>query len=53
MHPTPPTLNAALKLPVFGEVEPARVLALDDLFAVVSDKFPISPGHAQIGRAHV
>jgi diadenosine tetraphosphate (Ap4A) HIT family hydrolase len=40
--------NAALTLPVFGEVEPARVLALDDLFAVVSDSFPVSPGHALI-----
>jgi diadenosine tetraphosphate (Ap4A) HIT family hydrolase len=43
-----PTLNASLKLPVFGEVEPGRVLALDDLFAVVSDKFPISPGHTLV-----
>jgi diadenosine tetraphosphate (Ap4A) HIT family hydrolase len=37
-----------LTLPAFGEIEPARVLALDDLFAVVHDKFPVSPGHALI-----
>ena len=41
-------LNAALTHPVFGEVEPARLLAVDDLFAVVSDKFPVSPGHTLI-----
>ncbi len=29
-------------------MEAARLLALDDLFAVVSDKFPISQGHTLI-----
>jgi diadenosine tetraphosphate (Ap4A) HIT family hydrolase len=29
-------------------VEPARLLALDDLFAVIADKFPVSPGHALV-----
>jgi diadenosine tetraphosphate (Ap4A) HIT family hydrolase len=48
MQQVPLALNAALKLPAFGEVEPARVLSLDDLFAVVSDNFPISPGHTLI-----
>jgi diadenosine tetraphosphate (Ap4A) HIT family hydrolase len=42
------TLHTPLKLPVFGEVESSRVLALDDLFAVVGDKFPVSPGHSLI-----
>jgi diadenosine tetraphosphate (Ap4A) HIT family hydrolase len=37
-----------LELPAFGKIEPARVLALDDLFAVIQDKFPISPGHTLI-----
>jgi diadenosine tetraphosphate (Ap4A) HIT family hydrolase len=32
----------------FGEIEAARLLAVDDLFAVVSGKFPISPGHTLI-----
>src|SRR5690348_10069859 len=46
----PPTcaLNSPLTLPIFGEVEPARVAGLDDLFAVVSDKFPVSPNHTLI-----
>ena len=37
-----------LTLPAFGLTEPERVLATDDLFAVVSDKFPVSPGHTLI-----
>lgn len=41
-------MNPQLKLPAFGEIEPARLLAADDLFAIVSDKFPISPGHTLI-----
>ncbi len=35
-------------LPAFGEIEPKRVLAVDEMFAVVSDKFPVSPGHTLI-----
>jgi diadenosine tetraphosphate (Ap4A) HIT family hydrolase len=37
-----------LTLPAFGLIEPERVLAMDELFAVVSDKFPVSPGHTLI-----
>lgn len=37
-----------LVLPAFGRIEAERLLALDDLFAVVQDKFPISTGHALI-----
>ena len=37
-----------LTLPAFGEIEAARLLALDDLFAVVSDRYPVSPGHTLI-----
>ena len=37
-----------LMLPAFGEIEAARLLALDNLFAVVSDKYPVSPGHTLI-----
>ncbi len=41
-------MNPQLEFPAFGKIEPDRILALDDLFAVVSDKFPISPGHTLI-----
>lgn len=47
-----PTMNPPLKLPAFDEIEPARLLAVDDLIAVVSDKFPISPGHTLIIAVH-
>ena len=43
-----PNAGAELTLPAFGLIEPARVLAVDDLFAVVNDKFPVSPGHTLI-----
>ena len=38
----------AITLPAFGEIERSRLLAVDDLFAVVTDKFHISPGHTLI-----
>jgi diadenosine tetraphosphate (Ap4A) HIT family hydrolase len=44
----PLNLSRELTLPVFGLIEPERVLATDELFAVVRDKFPISPGHTLI-----
>jgi len=37
-----------LTLPIFGEIEAARLLAVDDLFAVVSDRYPVAPGHTLI-----
>ncbi len=40
-----PRSRQTTTLPAFGEIEPARLLAIDDLFAVVADKFPITPGH--------
>lgn len=40
--------TAELVLPAFGFVEPERVIAQDDLFAVVKDKFPVAPGHSLI-----
>ena len=43
-----PEAGAELTLPAFGLIEPERVLAVDELFAVVSDKFPVSPGHVLI-----
>jgi diadenosine tetraphosphate (Ap4A) HIT family hydrolase len=43
-----PDAGQELILPAFGLIEPERVLAVDDLFAVVGDKFPISPGHVLI-----
>ncbi|MFZ0826628.1 MAG: HIT family protein [Verrucomicrobiia bacterium] len=44
----PPDGGSDLNLPAFGQIESERVLAMDDLFAVVSDKFPVSPGHTLI-----
>lgn len=41
-------MTPQVELPAFGNIEPARILALDDLFAIVSDAFPISPGHTLI-----
>jgi diadenosine tetraphosphate (Ap4A) HIT family hydrolase len=46
--PPHPDGSSALTLPAFGLIESNRVLASDNLFAVVSDKFPISPGHTLI-----
>jgi diadenosine tetraphosphate (Ap4A) HIT family hydrolase len=43
-----PKLAPPLKLSAFGEIEPARLLAVDDLFAIVADKFPIFPCHTLI-----
>lgn len=48
MQPPPLARTTPLTLPVFGDLEPFRILAIDDLFAVVSDKFPVSPGHTLI-----
>ena len=41
-------MNPQLELPAFGKIESERLIAVDDLFAVVSDKFPISLGHTLI-----
>ena len=43
-----PDGGSDLNLPAFGLIERERVLATDDLFAVITDKFPISPGHILI-----
>lgn len=45
---TLPDKRNELTLPAFGVIESERVLATDDLFAVISDKFPVSPGHTLI-----
>src|SRR5688572_11568730 len=37
-----------LVLPAFGTIEPERVLARDELFAVVKDKYPVAEGHTLI-----
>ena len=37
-----------LELPVFGPIESGRVLAQDDLFGVVQDRYPVVPGHTLI-----
>jgi len=46
--PQSPEPSDPLVLPAFGTVEPGRVLTFDDLFAVIHDKFPVSPGHTLI-----
>lgn len=40
--------GATLELPVFGLIEPQRVLSEDNLFAIVQDKYPVSRGHTLI-----
>ena len=47
-YPEPEQAGQALELPAFGTIEPDRVLAQDDLFAVVRDKYPVAPGHTLI-----
>jgi diadenosine tetraphosphate (Ap4A) HIT family hydrolase len=37
-----------LNLPGFGVIESGRVIQVDELFAVVRDKYPVSPGHTLI-----
>jgi diadenosine tetraphosphate (Ap4A) HIT family hydrolase len=41
-------MSQNLSLPAFGEIEANRLLSVDDLFAIISDKFPISPGHTLV-----
>jgi diadenosine tetraphosphate (Ap4A) HIT family hydrolase len=43
-----PEDGTKLALPAFGAIEPERVLAMDELFTAVSDKYPVSPGHTLI-----
>jgi len=43
-----PDAGNDLTLPVFGLIDPERVLAADNLFAAVSDEFPVAPGHTLI-----
>ena len=42
------TEGGGLVLPAFGAIGAERVLAVDELFAVVRDGFPVSPGHLLI-----
>lgn len=37
-----------VELPVFGWIDAERLLAEDELFAVVLDKYPVTPGHTLI-----
>src|SRR5688572_1215187 len=39
---------SVLTLPAFGAIEHERVLMVDELFAVVKDKFPVTAGHTLI-----
>lgn len=40
--------SSVLTLPAFGVIEPERVVTVDEMFAVVRDKFPVTPGHTLI-----
>jgi len=40
--------NGELVLPAFGVIERERALLVDELFAVVKDKFPVTAGHTLI-----
>ncbi len=42
------TPNGTLTLPAFGEIEPHRLLAIDDLFTMIRDKYPVGSGHTLI-----
>jgi len=37
-----------VKLPSFGTIEPERVLAQDELFVVLQDKYPVTRGHTLV-----
>jgi diadenosine tetraphosphate (Ap4A) HIT family hydrolase len=43
-----PRCPAELELPGFGLIESKRLLAQDELFVVILDKFPVTTGHALI-----
>lgn len=43
-----PANRGGVTLPAFGVIEPERVLAQDELFVVVKDKFPVSTGHTLV-----
>lgn len=43
-----PANRGGVSLPEFGLIEPERVLAQDELFVVVKDKYPVSNGHALV-----
>ena len=47
-HPEPLQSGHVLELPAFGMIEPDRVLAQDEMFAVVRDTDPVAPGHTLI-----
>ncbi len=36
------------KIKTFGRIEPDQIIKEDDLFMVVYDKYPVSPGHTLI-----
>ncbi len=46
-HPQQP-FQVPLELPAFGAIERDRVIAEDELFAVVQDTFPVASGHTLI-----
>lgn len=43
-----PEINGSVELPAFGAIEPERLLAQDQLFAVLRDRYPVAPGHTLI-----
>jgi ATP adenylyltransferase len=41
-------MSPLIQLPEFGEIDASRVMAQDELFAVVRDKYPVTQGHSLI-----
>jgi diadenosine tetraphosphate (Ap4A) HIT family hydrolase len=46
--PVQGSTNGPVTIPRFGEIPASQIVAQDDLFVVIHDKYPISPGHSLI-----
>jgi diadenosine tetraphosphate (Ap4A) HIT family hydrolase len=44
----PPKLRKPIVVPVFGSVEPERMVAWDRCYVVIRDKYPLTEGHCLI-----
>ena len=44
----PPILKKPIVVPVFGSVEPERMVAWDRCYVVIRDKYPLTEGHCLI-----
>src|SRR4051812_35291361 len=41
-------MSEQVELPAFGKIEASRLVAINDFFATISDRYPVSPGHTLI-----